>query len=306
MSAPILTAAIALLAQTAPVPVFRANLETVYVDVFVNRGETALMGLSAANFVLLDDGVVQPVRLMDQQAAGASAVLMLDVSGSMEGRKLEDLRVACTAFVDALGPRDQAAVLLVSRRLELLVPPTDDRGRLRAALARLRASAATALHDGLYAAVRLEHGERRPLVVAFSDGRDNLSWLAREDVLRAAEVAPALLYGVGLGKLLLPPAVQGAFTEPELPAGMQFMRRLAESTGGRFWRAERPQELKDVFLRALGEARERYLLAYEPQGLPRPGYHRLEVRLRGAKARVRARAGYRVPDNPLVRPSEGR
>lgn len=295
MSASILTALVALLAQSPRAPVFPVGVETVYVDAFVTRGEAALTGLTAANFELLDDGVRQPLRLVDQRSTGVSAVLVLDVSGSVEGPRLEHLQAACRAFVNDLGPLDEAALLSVSHRLQLLVPATADRERLRAAVGRLRAGGATALNDALYAALRLEHGERRPLVVVFSDGRDNLSWLRPEDVLRAAEVAPALIYAVGLDQLP-PNGGNSPSQEPELPAGMQFLRRLAESSGGRLWRAERPEALAEAFLRVLRETRERYLLAYEPPAKLRPGYHRLDVRLRGVKGRVRVRPGYRVPD----------
>lgn len=298
MNAALLAPWLALLAQAAGPPVFEAGVETVYVDAFVTRGETAGPRLTADRFELLDDGRRQSLRLVDQQAIGVRAVLVLDLSGSMEGRKLEGLRAACRAFVDELGPRDEAAVLAVRERLELLVPPTSDRARLRAVLSQLGAGGATALNDALYAALRLESGGRRPLVVVFSDGRDNLSWLRREDVQRAVETSPALLYGIGLGRPLLAPADQGGFGEAELPDGMRFLERLAGSTGGRFWLEGRPEALREAFLRVLGETRERYLLAYEPPGPARPGYHELKVRLRGVKGQVRARPGYRVPGEP--------
>ncbi len=294
MSAGLLAPWLALLAQAAGPPVFEAGVETVYVDAFVTRGEAAGPRLTAGQFELLDDGQRQSLRLVDQQAVGVRAVLVLDLSGSIEGRKLEELRAACRAFVDGLGPRDEAAVLAVRERLELLVPPTGDRERLHAVLSRLEAGGATALHDALYAALRLEPGERRPLVVVFSDGRDNLSWLRRQDLQAAVETSSALLYGIGLGQFVLAPGDQAAFSEPELPAGMRFMERLAQSTGGRFWAARRPEALRAAFLRVLGETRERYLLAYDPPGPVRPGYHELRVRLRGVKGQVRARPGYRV------------
>ncbi len=302
MSAALLAPWLTLLAQAAGPPVFEAGVETVYVDAFVTRDDPAGARLAAEHFELEDDGRRPALRLVDQQAVGVQAVLALDVSGSMEGRKLEQLRLACQAFVDGLGPRDQAAVLAVTQRAELLVPPTGDRRRLANALASLRAGGATALHDAVYAALRLEHGERRPVVVVFSDGRDNLSFLRREDLQRAGELSPALLYGIGLGQPAFAPSDEDAYRVAELPPGLAFLQRLAESSGGRFLLAEQPEALREAFLRVLGETRERYLLAYEPAGPARPGYHELKVRLRGVKGRVRARQGYRVPGEPTREP----
>jgi VWFA-related protein len=307
MSAGLLVSALALLAQAPGAATFPTSLETVYVDAFVARGSAPVTGLTADDFELLDDGVRQKVRLIDRRLAGIDAVLVLDVSSSMEGRQLEHLRAAARAFIRGLGPHDRAALLAFSERLTLLVGLTADRVRLEAALERLEARGATSLHDALYAALRLhEPGSQRPFVVAFSDGGDNTSWLRAEQVLRAAETSPAVVYAVGLQVAEFAPLLPGSRTrrDPRPAPNLQFLHRLAEASGGRFWVAEQSARLEEAFLRILGETRDRYLLAYEPAAPPRPGYHKLKLRLRGAgSGDVRARQGYRVmPFTPAPPP----
>ena len=45
-------------------------------------------------------------------------------------------------------------------------------------------------------------------------------------------------------------------------------------------------------LRILDEFRNRYLISYSPAGVSKSGWHRLQVRLKGRRGIVKARAGY--------------
>ena len=71
-----------------------------------------------------------------------------------------------------------------------------------------------------------------------------------------------------------------------------FLRDLSEVTGGRLITIESTQDLSATFARILEEFRMRYLISYSPQGVSAGGWHRLEVRVRGRAASVKARPGY--------------
>jgi hypothetical protein len=55
---------------------------------------------------------------------------------------------------------------------------------------------------------------------------------------------------------------------------------------------ERTANLGAIFLSVLEEFRHRYLLSYTPRNVPAGGWHRLEVRLKGRRAAIKARPGY--------------
>ena len=55
---------------------------------------------------------------------------------------------------------------------------------------------------------------------------------------------------------------------------------------------ESTKDLADRFVAILDEFRQRYLVSYTPSGVRAGGWHRLDVRVRGRKAGVKARAGY--------------
>lgn len=42
----------------------------------------------------------------------------------------------------------------------------------------------------------------------------------------------------------------------------------------------------------LQQMKSRYVLTYYPSGVPRGGWHRIDVRVKGRRALVRARRGY--------------
>jgi hypothetical protein len=69
---------------------------------------------------------------------------------------------------------------------------------------------------------------------------------------------------------------------------------LTETTGGRVWYADSSEGLKAADLKVFEEMAARYILSFEPEGVPKEGWHPLEVRLKNKKAdEVRARLGYR-------------
>ena len=73
---------------------------------------------------------------------------------------------------------------------------------------------------------------------------------------------------------------------------MRALRLTAEMTGGRFWTAESPDRLRQAFAAIVASMNSRYILRFEPAAGAAPGWHPIQLRLRGAKGDVRARAGY--------------
>lgn len=280
-------------------PVFRAQVETVYLDVFVTRQEEPVLGLADRDFAVTDNGAPQVVRLMDLETQPFSAVLAFDASSSVRGPKLSQLRAAAEAFAAGLGRRDAAALLTFSQKIELRQPPTVDREALRGALLGVRPRGLTALVDAVFLCLKKDWGRGRPLIVLFTDGADNASFLSNEDLLRAARESPALLHVVASSDLPPGPPQPLSNTAPrrDEPGYAYLLRRAAETTGGAFWWAD-SDKLGQAFLKVLEVVNARYLLAYEPRGVAREGRHRLKVSVKRPGVRVRARQEYVVPVAP--------
>ena len=277
-----------------PPPVFRASVESVYVDAFVSRGGQPIPGLPASSFELKDNGVRQSVELLAAESRPLRTVLVFDTSSSVVGERLAALKVAAGAFLQGLRPADQVALVGFSQEIAWLAPASTDKAAVRRALDRLEPAGATAALDALYAAVALAEEGGRSLIVLFTDGNDNMSILGEKQLLTAVERSNALVHAVGWHEE--PAATARGITEAELSELDQTLalRQIAEATGGRYWGADSPERLRRSFAEIAEAMSQRYILRYEPQGVPRDGWHRIEIKLRGQKGDVQARHGYWV------------
>ena len=263
-------------------PVFRAGVDSVYVDVFVTRGGAPVLGLDASDFELRDNGRLQRPELLAVESVPLTTLLVFDTSDSMRGEKLVALRAAAGDFLDGLRPLDQAGLIAFTHEVQWLARPTADKGVVRRALAQLRATGATAAWDALSAAMTVLPATSRSLIVVFSDGEDTLSWLDAAQVRAQAARSNALVQVVGFA----PPP------KTEEPAYIEELRRVAELTGGRFWATKSSSRLAGAFRDIIEAMNTRYVLRYDPGPDAKPGHHRIEVRLKGASGDLRARQGY--------------
>jgi VWFA-related protein len=271
----------ALLAVAAPQepPVFRAEVDLVRVEVLVTRKGVPVGGLTATNFELRDNGRVQALELVLEEESPVDTVLVLDMSHSVNGPKLDALKNAARAFLDGLRDGEQAAVMAFREEVHLLQAFTPDLARVRRALDEASPRGSTALCDAVYAALRLrEPGPRRTAIVVFSDGLENISWLAPAEVVESASRSDAIVYGVAVRQ-------PGERSEP-------FLRDVVGATGGRLFEVQSERDLRARFLDVLSDIRSRYVLSYTPAGVATTGWHGVEVRLKRVKGDVLARPGY--------------
>ena len=275
-------------AQTPPV--FRAEVEEVYVDVFVTRSGQPVPGLRASDFDLRDNRVPQQVELLSAESRPILAVLVFDTSSSMDGQRLDALRAAGEAFLEGLKAADQAALVSFSEQILWLAKPTPDKALVRSALASLQAQGATSVYDALFAAITLSDQTLRPLIVLFTDGEDNASWLDERQLRAMVERSNAIVHVVGWR----PRPDFRSGTPLQTSASEPILRDIAEATGGHFWGADSPARLQMAFTAVADAMRHRYVLRYAASGVKREGWHRIEVRLKSGGGEAHARRGYWV------------
>lgn len=301
-------------------PVFGAGVEAVYVDVFVSSEGRPLTGLSAADFEVRDNGTPQSAELLTQEQSPTHAVLLLDTSVSVVSR-LETLKQAARAFLAGLRAGDKVSLLTFDQRVNARCLACDATAA-RVALDAARAEGGTAVYDALYVALGLaDPRQGRPVIVVFSDGDDRLSWLTADKVLGVARESDASVYAVDTTQSGPRPdlprraeagneAVEdrssfltGSRGPRDLRQGPikvderapSLLQRVASETGGRVFPAG-AGDLQAAFLGVLGDLKSRYVLRYQPQGVARPGWHELSVRLKGRAGDLRVRKGYFVAE----------
>jgi VWFA-related protein len=265
------------LAQPAQRPTFSSRALGVRVDVLVTDGHKPVAGLTAQDFELRDNGVLQSVEVVDAADVPLNAVLALDTSASIRGKRREDLIGAGESLIDDLKPVDRASLTTFSHAVAPRVPLTSDFAAVRAELRRIEPEGQTAIMDGAYTALATTLTQTgRSLVILCTDGSDTSSWLEPREVVDAAKRSNAVFYGV---------TAADARGSPPLS-------ELADATGGQILHVKSSAELAATLKGILNEFRSRYILAYNPTGIVLGGFHTLDVRVKRRGLTVKARPGY--------------
>jgi Ca-activated chloride channel family protein len=260
-------------------PTFSSRVEAVRVDVLVTDRGQVVTGLRPEDFEVKDEGVPQEVDLVRLEQLPLNIVLGLDVSESVNGERLEHLRAAGISLLRGLKRDDRAALLTFSHAVRLRQELTSDIPLVQETLAAVVPSGQTSLVDGTYGAIALSGSDvGRSLLIVFSDGVDTASFLTRDVVLQSARRSDVVVYGVAMRGRINP----------------TFLKDIGEVTGGTVFEIESTKDLSQTFLRILEEFRQRYLLSFTPRGVLSTGWHKLDVRVKGRRATVRARAGYQA------------
>ncbi len=175
-----------------------------------------------------------------------SAVLALDVSGSMQGQPLEHVARSTERIVELLAEGDSVGVVAFSSSASVVAPlqPLDSgaRRRLQAAIRKLHAEGGTNISAGLQAAAALfpprVAGEQQ-LLLLLSDGQPNVGPSTPRDL--AAEAGSIRARGVAVGTL-----GYGAEHDEKV------LINIAELGGGRYAFVSEPQLAESSFVQALG------------------------------------------------------
>ncbi len=194
------------------------------VTVLDGRG-VPVAGLVPAQFQAFEGTTqlsVTGVQAAQDQQQPLSVIVVIDVSGSMAGARMEQAKQAATGFVQSLGPNDQAAVFSFSDSVSTVVPLTNDRLRLTNGIAGLQPSGATALYEAVQTTsfAAASAGSPRSAVVLLTDGENEApaSTTTRDGSLAVARGAGVPVFTIGVG----------ATTDEA------YLRELASSTTGRY------------------------------------------------------------------------
>jgi len=261
------------LAHTGPLQqaTFRTRSTFVSVDVSVRRGNNPVADLTAADFVLTDNGVPQAIELVGMQAVPIDVSLVVDLSGSTAGQ-LDRYRSDVLGIARAIRPTDQLRVITFGISVDQLLALSP--GGTVPPVANMKSIGASSVYDGIAAAlIRAVDIDRRHLIVAFTDGGENASILTLDDLLAVAQRSESVLH--------LSRNATDALTA------------VAEATGGTNHGSWLNRSMLGAFEDIFAAFRQSYVLRYRPTGVPAGGWHEIDVTLtRPGRFDIRARRGY--------------
>ncbi len=292
-------------------PTFRAGRDAVRVFVTVtDRDGRLVTTLTQDNFEVRDDGKPQPITQFDNSPQPIRLIVMLDVSGSMEGN-LPLLRAASAQLFARLRPDDVARVGAFGKEVTISPSFTHDAAELNAALPNAIApDAPTPLWRGIDEAMDGfgDADDRRKVILVLSDGKDTgltgpLSFhhrpASQAEAIDRARRDDVMIYGVGMhsrSRQSMPPGFGPGGLQATLVADMPDpgLARVAEEAGGGYIEIRAGQDLGAAFAGVADELHSQYLLAFAPPR--RDGrVHDVSVRATQAGLKPRARKGYVAP-----------
>lgn len=309
---------------------FRTTTDVVTVDVSVRSDGRAVTGLTAKDFVLLDNGVRQRIDAIEAAEVPIDLTIVVDVSGESYGtwdarselpKMKADIQAELGTIAKTMRAADRVRALGVDTYATEIVPTQAPAsiGPIRD----LTAGGMSSLYETLVSALvqPVEPG-RRHIILARTKGIDTISPIDAVVVRDVAARSDALLHIVGMSTAFLNEGDRNSFQCVQIglcqptrrfwqpfrhtsfqsdglsltPAG-QALADAARATGGAFHVAQLLNEptLAGTFRRVFDDFRRSYVLQYTPQGVRREGWHAIEVTVPGAAgATVHAKRGYAV------------
>jgi len=289
-------------------PVFRATGEAVRVFVTVtDRDGRLVTTLGRDDFEVRDEGKPQPITLFDNTPQPIRLVVMLDVSGSMEGN-LPLLRVGAEQLFTRLRSDDVARVGTFGYEITISPSFTRDLDELRRALPdAIAPDAPTPLWSALDQAMDTfgDDSSGRRVILVLSDGKDSgpigagRTLVSQAEVIDRARDDNVMIYAVGMrsrGPRRFQPGVGLGGLRAALLADLPDpgLARVAEDTGGGYVEIRGGEDLGAAFARVADELHSQYLLGFAPPR--RDGkVHDINVRLARKGLKARARKSYIAP-----------
>jgi VWFA-related protein len=281
--------------QQPPTVTFRAGADVVAVEAAVRRDKRPVTGLKTGDFELLDNGVPQQISDLSYERLPIDVTVVLDVSASVTGPVLDQLRQSVRQLKADLGPRDRLKLVAFNMQVRRLADFEAPAAATDTAFASLSGHGSSAVFDSVavqLAAPVLEG--RRHLIVLFTDGQDSSSISdpdALFDVARRTSSTVAIVLASTTPERSSATPFARSPGRPPITVGRMY-DQLARETGGVVVPTTAGEPLASTFRRTLSDFRASYVLYYTPQGVARDGSHTIDVRVKQDRTEVRARRGY--------------
>ncbi|HUQ90891.1 MAG TPA: VWA domain-containing protein [Bryobacteraceae bacterium] len=316
MAASALFGAAWLYAQETTRPTFKVKVDMVVLTFTVtdNKGRY-INGLKPNDFRVLEDGIQQrlntfaegnktPLQMKEDGTSqpmivnaeerekggaadafvGTNVFVLFDTSNYMY-RGFVYASDAIADFIRGLDRADSVAVYTFSRNLSRAASLGKDHNDAIFGLRKAVAGDDAALYNGLLLTLRdAAKVPGRKVVIVFSNGPDNASMVAPDDVRAVAEDEGIPIYVISTNDASKDPISSSVF------------KRISTRTGGQVYFAKTWQKQVEAFESIRESLGNSYTVTYYPQPNPNEGFRKVGVEIvsdAGKKYRVRARPGYR-------------
>jgi len=190
-----------------------------------------------------------------QNTKNIAAALTLDYSGSMGDDDISQMEEAVKTFVGFKEPDDYMEIIKFGTEITVTAPFTNDKDVLFNAIDNIpydgdRATAFydavnTGLNDGV-ALYENHSGNILPVVLGFTDGKDNRSHINRNKLVLQAQQKQVPIYTIGYGS-------EAEYT----------LTYIANETGGRYYSTPNIEELANLYSMISGQLKKLYVVEWQ-------------------------------------------
>ena len=269
-------------------PIFKSAIDLTTVTATVLDKDGALVtGLAREAFEVFEDGEPQLITQFTNERVPVSVCVLLDISDSMYGRRIQDAREAVDQFVGALLDRgDEFSILAFNHQQRWLTRWTSDPAVALRVMLPLRPFGSTALYDAILAALPAinTRDRQRAAILMISDGADTASDRNLRDVRSALLRSDAFVYAIAID-----PPDRRPINVSVNPAALS---EITDQSGGRTRLVQTSGDLSAALAEISTELNSQYLIGYTSTRNADGKYHSIRVRVRGTDDRVRARNGF--------------
>ena len=224
------------------------------------------------------------IDLRNNNSTGTNVFVLFDTSNYMY-RGFVYASDAIADFIRGLDRADSIAVYTYSRNLSRAVPLNRDRSTAIAGLRKAVAGDDSALYNSLLLTLRdAAKVAGRKVVIVFSNGPDNASMVAPDDVRAVAEDEGIPIYVISTNEVSKDAISSNIF------------KRISNKTGGKSYFAKTWQKQIEAFESIREDLGNSYTVTYYPQPNPNDGFRKIRIELTPEamkKYKIRARPGYR-------------
>jgi tight adherence protein B len=226
------------------------------ISVYINFREDSRLGsleLNNNNFIILEnESTVKDfeVKKVGEISEPIGVVLVLDTSGSMRGKPINDAIKAAVTFIDEMRDIDKIAIVGFADEVTTYSSFTSNKEQLKSSIDDLSAIGETSLFDGILEGLGLFANTdylKHKYIVVLSDGTDTVSKSSVYEIISKAKSMSITVFSIAL--------LSGEFNPEDI-------QNISESTGGELLQTTNSKDLVSFYSNVSKRIKNQYKLSY--------------------------------------------
>ena len=276
------------------------NLVNLDVSVYNPKLQAHVTDLEQKDFKVLEDGHEETISFFSATQVPFDLVLLIDLSGSTQGKR-DLIRKSTEHFIEAARSSDRLAIVTFADEVSVVAPLTQDHAKLLASVRNIDGEGGSKVWDALKVTLDKVIGpktsERRRAIVFMTDGADNalLGWGKMGSIISFADLLEAVRRtDVLIVPIYLDTEGSDPFSQRVYENARKTLARLAEESGGLYYKARKIGDLNGVYEQVLDDLGKIYSLGYKPANARRDGsWRKVNIEIPGRpELKTRTRPGY--------------